>query len=196
LTALFRRKRTCTVARANYKLICLKCHHFFDDDGFVLQCPRPHSPALLRTVYAARKLEYDDTAEGIYRYGCWLPTVHRLAKPGRLATFHSKRLGAILRLPNLWIVFSGYWPEIGATLETGTFKELEAYGVLSRISIPCVSVLVIASAGNTAAAFARTCSPSSLLSSRAIRPLSSAVNARRHPQRALCPWTSYEPTAH
>jgi len=61
-------------------------------------------------------------------------------------------------LPNLWIAFNGYWPEKGANLETTTFKEFEAYGVLSRLSEAQAGVLVIASAGNTAAAFARACS--------------------------------------
>jgi len=60
----------------------------------------------------------------------------------------------------LWIAFSGYWPERGAGLQTTTFKELEACVVLSRIPLECVNIPVIASAGNTAAAFARACSES------------------------------------
>jgi cysteate synthase len=67
-------------------------------------------------------------------------------------------LNSILGLPHLWIAFSGYWPERGATLETATFKELEVCGVLSRIPAPNFRALVVASAGNTAAAFARSCS--------------------------------------
>jgi len=74
-------------------------------------------------------------------------------------TLQSRHLNAILRLPNLWIAFSGYWAERGARLETATFKELEVCGVLSRIPSPSgFRALVVASAGNTAAAFARACS--------------------------------------
>ena len=73
-------------------------------------------------------------------------------------TYQSQKLNAALDLPNLWIAFSGYWPERGARLETFTFKELEVFGVLSRMPTSRMRVLVVASAGNTAAAFARACS--------------------------------------
>ena len=43
-------------------------------------------------------------------------------------------------------------------LHTATFKELEASAVLSRIPENQDGVLVVASAGNTAAAFGRMCS--------------------------------------
>jgi cysteate synthase len=61
-------------------------------------------------------------------------------------------------LLNVWVVFNGYWPERGAALETASFKDLEAWAVLSRIDGRHEGVLVLASAGNTAAAFARACS--------------------------------------
>jgi len=146
------------MTRTNYKLVCTYCAHVFDDDGFVLECPKSHGPALLRTVYVSSRLQYEDAGDGIYRYNCWLPAVNRLAKPGRLATFRSERLARSLGLHRLWISFSGYWPTRGATLATATFKELEAYGVLSRVPRPDLPIPVVASAGNTAAAFARTCS--------------------------------------
>ena len=144
--------------RNKYKLVCTSCAKVFEDDGYVLDCPNSHGPALLRTVYVSRNLECEEGSEGIYRYNCWLPTVHRLSKPSSVATFRSERLAVSVGLPNLWITFSGYWPKRGARLATGTFKELEAYGVLSRIPIPRLRIPVIASAGNTAAAFARACS--------------------------------------
>jgi len=43
-------------------------------------------------------------------------------------------------------------------LGTGTFKDLEAYSVLARLPRDATAVLVVASAGNTAAAFAHACS--------------------------------------
>ena len=73
-------------------------------------------------------------------------------------TYQSQKLNSVLDLPNLWIAFSGYWPERGANLETATFKELEVFGVLSRMPTSRMRALVVASAGNTAAAFARACS--------------------------------------
>jgi cysteate synthase len=142
----------------HYQLICPECDSVFADDGFLLTCPRPHSPALLATRYASRTLEPEPEAPGIYRYQCWLPGAKRFARASRSVTYQSQKLNSILHLPNLWIAFSGYWPERGAALETATFKELEAYGVLSRIAARSFRALVVASAGNTAAAFARACS--------------------------------------
>jgi len=73
-------------------------------------------------------------------------------------TYKSERLDRVLGLRNAWVVFSGYWPEKGAMLGTPTFKDLEAWAVLARIPEEHDGVLVIASAGSTAAAFARACS--------------------------------------
>jgi cysteate synthase len=142
----------------SYKLLCPACGLVFDDDGFALACPRTHSAALLTTVYASRTFECDPAAAGMYRYRSWLPGANRPPKVGRTVTYQSQQLSSILRLPNLWIAFSGYWPERSAALETGSFKELEVGGVLSRIPKHSGRILVVASAGNTAAAFARMCS--------------------------------------
>jgi len=148
--------------RLGYKLACPVCGFLSEDDGFILKCPREHSPALLGTRYTSRTLECDEEAAGMYRYRCWLPDANRLAHASRSVTYQSRQLSSILRLPNLWIAFSGYWPERGATLETATFKELEVCGVLSRIPVSGYRALVVASAGNTAAAFARACSENNL----------------------------------
>jgi cysteate synthase len=142
----------------HYQLTCPACGLVFDDDGLLLACPRPHAPTLLTTRYASRTLECNRRALGMDRYRCWLPARNRLAHTPRTVTYQSRRLSLILRLPNLWITFSGYWPERGATLETATFKELEVFGVLSRIPRYGFRALVVASAGNTAAAFARSSS--------------------------------------
>ncbi|MGB7584703.1 MAG: cysteate synthase [Terriglobales bacterium] len=142
----------------DYRLTCPVCGSVFEDDGFLLSCPLPHSPALLTTCYSARTFEPDSRAPGFYRYRCWLPGTNRFPNAPVSPTYQSRELSAILGLPNLWIAFSGYWPERGAAFETATFKELEVYGVLSRIPARSSRVLVVASAGNTAAAFARICS--------------------------------------
>jgi len=145
-----------------HKLVCPACDFEFEDDGFSLDCPRPHAPALLTTRYASRTLECDPHATGMYRYRCWLPDANRLASAPASVTYQSPRLSKALGLPNFWIAFSGYWPQRGAHLETATFKELEVCGVLSRIPVRNSGVLVVASAGNTAAAFARSCSENHL----------------------------------
>ncbi len=142
----------------NYRLSCPACGLLFEDDGFSLACPRAHPPALLTTRYESRTLESGHEFQGLRRYRCWLPGANQPPHAAASITYQSQRLNSILGLPNLWIAFSGYWPERGAALETATFKELEVFGVLSRISTHRFRALVVASAGNTAAAFARACS--------------------------------------
>ena len=89
------------------------------------------------------------------RYRNWLPCGRRIATSARSGVYRSERLGERLGLSKLWIAFSGWWPERGARLATATFKELEAYAVLARLAEGERRTLVVASAGNTAAAFAR-----------------------------------------
>jgi len=90
---------------------------------------------------------------GVFRYQCWLPVVRRLDGSCLPLIFRSERLNQILGLENLWISFSGYWPERGVAFRTPSFKELEAYTALARLP-GTASIPVVASTGNSAAAFA------------------------------------------
>ncbi len=142
----------------HYKLRCQGCEETFEDDGLILECPVRHEPALLTTEYRYKRFEPDTHAEGMFRYRKWLPSMRALPGSGSSVTYKSEKLNRLIGLSSVWVVFNGYWPERGATLETTAFKDLEAWSVLSRIPAQCEEVLVIASAGNTAAAFARACS--------------------------------------
>ncbi len=145
--------------RQHYQVRCRICNTVFEDNGFILDCPIPHqAAALLITEYTATQFKPDPQAPGIFRYHSWLPINHALNRPGKSVTYQSPKLCDRLGLPNLWIAFNGYWAEKGALLETATFKELEAYAVLSRLPNSSDKTLVVASAGNTAAAFASVCS--------------------------------------
>ncbi len=141
----------------HYTLKCSYCGCQYDDDGMILDCPADHEPALLRTQYADRGFHPFTDRNGIFRYQRWLPVIGTQPDAGRTTVYHSSGLGGILRLPNLWIAFNGFWPERGATLETATFKELEACTVLGRLPVSDV-ILTVASSGNTGAAFAWACS--------------------------------------
>ncbi|MBV9385856.1 MAG: pyridoxal-phosphate dependent enzyme [Chroococcidiopsidaceae cyanobacterium CP_BM_ER_R8_30] len=143
----------------HYKVKCQFCGIKFDDDGFILDCPAQHpETALLMTEYSALMFEPNCSEHGISRYHNWLPIRHHLYSAGRTVTYQSQKLSQRLGLPNLWIAFNGYCPEKGAMLVTSTFKELEAYTVVSRLGAQHTKTLVVASAGNTAAAFASVCS--------------------------------------
>jgi cysteate synthase len=141
-----------------YTLRCQGCGGAFEDDGFILECPKQHEPALLKTEYGHTEFEPDRRVEGMFRYRKWLPGTRTFSGVGGSVTYKSEQVNRIVGLLNVWVVFSGYWPEKGARLETTTFKELEAWSALARIPEQHEGVLTLASAGNTAAAFARACS--------------------------------------
>jgi cysteate synthase len=139
-----------------YRLRCTGCGATFPDDGVRLDCPNDHASALLRTEYDEKSFVV--TGEpSIQRYASWLPRGRDIATAAQTATYRSTALGDRLGLDELWISFNGWWPERGAALRTATFKELEAYAVLARIAADEGRTLVVASAGNTAAAFADAC---------------------------------------
>jgi cysteate synthase len=146
------------LGRRHYVLRCPVCGTIIEDEGVVLRCPEPHEPALLQADYQAATFRPDDTLPGIFRYRDWLPAGRTLPGGGRTVVYHSKALNRTAGLSNLWVAFNGYWPERGGALDTTTFKELEAWAVMSRLSEDQDGVMVVASAGNTAAAFASACS--------------------------------------
>jgi len=94
----------------------------------------------------------------IYRYNCWLPIEKMLLQlSSRSVCYKANYFGKRLGLNNLWILFSGYWPERGAFLESLTFKEFEAIGVLSRIKERTDKVLIVSSAGNVGRSIIHIC---------------------------------------
>ncbi len=142
----------------HYDLKCLCCGAAMEDDGTVLNCKVCCNPGLIRTDYHQKVMTAGPEDEGIYRFAEWLPVTRRLKGSGSSVTFKSEALNARLGLQELWITFNGYWPERNARMMTATFKECEAYTVCARLPQDMKDVLVVASAGNTARAFARVCS--------------------------------------
>jgi len=61
-------------------------------------------------------------------------------------------IAASLGLANVWLLISGYVPELGATLPTCTFKTLEAVGVMERVLSYSDKTLILSSAGNAGTA--------------------------------------------
>ena len=108
--------------------------------------------ALLVTQYHDTRF-VESAATGVWRFN-WLP-VHEpnISQPGPVV-YRSEGLADKLGLTNLFIAFNGYWPEKGALLETCTFKEFEAAIVLQNARENNIEGLIVASAGNTARAFA------------------------------------------
>jgi len=135
-----------------YRLRCTGCGATFEDDGIRLDCSNDHAPALLRSEYDERRFVVESD-RSIRRFRHWLPGGREIATAADTAVYRSTALAARLGIDELWIAFNGWWPERGAALRTATFKELEAYAVLARMDPDETRTLVVASAGNTAAAF-------------------------------------------
>ncbi len=141
----------------SYHLRSLCCGIEFPDKNWELQCPESHAPSLIRTIYANKKLEIHPENQGLYQFSDWLPVERMLKGSGAPVTYMSEGISKLLGLEQLYITFNGYWPEKGAFMKSGTFKECEAYSVCARTN-SSNGVMVVASAGNTARAFARVCS--------------------------------------
>ncbi len=131
---------------------------FYPDRNWMLEEPSNSQPHLLRAVYRDKQFRPGPDARGFYKYDCWLPVTRTLEGSGAPVTYKSQGLAGYLGLENLYITFSGYWPEQGARMKTCSFKETEAYAVCARLDPGMGKTLVVASAGNTARSFARVCS--------------------------------------
>ncbi len=147
---------------SHYTLKAMCCGKELEDTGVLLSCPDCSEPHFLRASYSSH-LVAGNSDEGIYRFSDWLPVRRVLKGSGAPVTYRSRALAAKLGMSNLWITFNGWWPEKGALMRTGSFKECEAYSVCARIpEAPDSGTLVVASAGNTARAFIRVCSENSI----------------------------------
>lgn len=148
--------------KTNYQLQSVKTGKIFNDAGWTLDAPGETEPTLIRAVYEKKQLEVKDESWGLYKFADWLPINRMLVGSSSPVTYKSEVLAAELGLKNLWITFSGYWPEKGATIKTGSFKETEAFSVCGRMTSEMDKILVVASAGNTSRSFAKVCSENNI----------------------------------
>lgn len=138
-----------------YTLRCAGCGNLLI--GGAASCPL--DGGLPRTDYIERKFN-PRKLPGIWSFIDWLPVDGWNRSTGASSvTYRSSGLAAELGLESLYISFSGYWPERGALMRTCSFKELEAAPTMQMLrDRKAGETLVVASAGNTARAFAEVCS--------------------------------------
>ena len=142
-----------------YQLMNVADGRIFEDKGWTLDDPEGKTPSLVRALYEQKQLHVGDDGLGLYKFADWMPIKKVLANPSCPITYKSEKLAKRLGLNNLYITFSGWWPAKGANMTTCSFKETEAYSVCARLGeAQKDQVLVVASAGNTARAFAKVCS--------------------------------------
>jgi len=91
---------------------------------------------------------------GLFSFFDWLPTSYEADLEIGTSVYTSEGLAGRLGMRRLAIAFSGYAPDLGATNPTGTFKDFEAAVTIPYVREHGIRSLIIASAGNTARAFA------------------------------------------
>ena len=134
---------------SKFELRCVGC-------GKRYKPPRLHCEAcngLLRAEYARTGFS-PGQGDGIFTFLDWLPPAAGCSTPVGPTVYRSEGLAAHLGLSDLTIAFNGYAPEIGATNPTGSFKDFEAAPTLLYCREHGIDSLILASAGNTARAFA------------------------------------------
>ncbi len=146
----------------NYTLECVETGREFEDAGWTIDDKECATPSLIRAKYEKKQIEVGDNAMGLYKFADWLPVKRILKGSSAPVTYKSEGLAQHLGLENLYITFSGYNPKVGASMKTCSFKETEAYSVCARADENEEKILVVASAGNTARAFAQVCSDNNI----------------------------------
>lgn len=145
-----------------YTLKCVATDREFEDTGWILDDRECKTPSLVRANYTNKQLEVKSNDYGFYKFCDWLPVKRILKGSSAPVTYKSEALAKNLGLSDLWITLNGYAPRRGVKMTTCSFKETEAYSVCARIDENEERVLVVASAGNTARAFARVCSDNNI----------------------------------
>jgi cysteate synthase len=136
---------------SHFEIKCRKCGKILKETfcAFCEHC----KDTLLVTDYKERNFAEQKDKSGIWRFN-WIPVHAPDFYQSGPVVYKSKWLSKKLELENLYIAFNGYWPEEGAELTTCTFKEFEAAVVLENARSNNIDGMVVASAGNTARAFA------------------------------------------
>jgi len=134
----------------NFDLVCLECGRERHD--FSLRCEAGCN-SFLRTRYE-EKVFRPTEAESLFKFGAWLPCQGEVETEIGPIVYRSEELARFLGVERLYCAFNGYWPERGAGNATGTFKDYEALPSILSLQERGKQRIILASAGNTARAFA------------------------------------------
>ena len=142
----------------HYKLKCTQCGWEDQQDTHQVHCPTCGTNALLRAVYSATwKQVQDSPGHSLSDFTDWLPVREAPASWSdvQVSCYRSDDLGRKLGLKNLWVIFSGYWPERDASLVSLSFKQLDAEVSAVRIKERDDRIQLASSAGNLGLAIAQ-----------------------------------------
>lgn len=131
-------------------LRCVQCGRTYSGLARACEdCPQ----ALLRAEYARTRFEPSDEPS-LFRFLDWLPPARGADTRVGPTAYRSEGLAERLGLKRLYIGYNGYAPEKNAFNPTASFKDFEALPTLLHMREHGVESIVLASAGNTARAFA------------------------------------------
>lgn len=133
-----------------FNLICLECGK--EHPELRLRC-EAGCDSLLRTRYEESAFRPAPMG-GLFKFNDWLPCQDEVETEIGSIVYPCQELARRLGLERLYCAFNGYWPERGAGNPTGTFKDFEALPTLLSLQARGKRRIVLASAGNTARAFA------------------------------------------
>lgn len=106
-------------------------------------------------MYETERLE-DRRKGGVFRYSDWLPVRSTLETEAEPVVFRNEDLAREIGVEDLWIGFTGYYPERNARATACSFKQMEALPTFARLRDCGGGTVIVASAGNTGRAFAET----------------------------------------
>ena len=139
-------------------LTCINCGKKFDIYKYVNQCDECGN--IVRSFYNT-KLHAEKDLKGIWKFKDWMP-VKKIPKifqdfPAGYLIYKSDKISKFMGLKKLYIAYSGTYTNEGIKYNiTGTFKDIEAQGVIARwisSSDTDNKVVVISSDGNFASSF-------------------------------------------
>ena len=130
-------------------LRCVGCSRTYDPPA--MHCDR--CAGLLRADYPVKAFQPRNDGT-LFDFRDWLPSTSTVDTPVGPTVYPGERFAAHLGLRKLTVAFNGYAPEVGATNPTGSFKDFEALPTVLYRREHGIDSLILASAGNTARAFA------------------------------------------
>lgn len=134
-----------------YRLRCLEGSEYVDE-SYTLKCDE--HPGLLRAEYTAKRLS-PTADDNVFKFYDWLPVRSKIESRAKPVVFQNPGLNKELGIDDLWIGFTGYYPERNAFVTSCSFKEMEALPTIARLNDMDAGKVVVASAGNTGRAFAQ-----------------------------------------
>lgn len=130
----------------NSQIFCPLCHWVAKPQTIPIRCPRCDEQSLLKLRHYIPLIWEDNNT--LSNYLPWI--VGDRSCQTTVSIFRMKELEQWVGMDQVWILFSGFWPEQEGYLTSASFKELDAISLFEWIKIAYKNkVLLSSSAGNT-----------------------------------------------